>query len=65
MQMKSGFNNYHKMAIRDHHVCQNFGIPDTCGQIPKSIYLALYLLLSNFPNDFPQACYFLNRMKDG
>ena len=32
--------------------CQNFGVRDVCGKIPKSIYQASYLLPSDFPNNF-------------
>ena len=34
------------------YVCQNFGIRDVCGQIPKRIYQASYLLPIDFPNNF-------------
>ena len=33
-------------------VCQNIDVGDVLGQIPKSIYQALYLLLSDFLNNF-------------
>ena len=31
------------------YVCQNFGVDDVHGQIPKRIYQASYLLPSDFP----------------
>ena len=34
------------------YVCQNFGVRDIRGQIPKSLQQALYLLPSDFPNNF-------------
>ena len=34
------------------YVCQNFGVRDIRGQIPKSMYQASYLLPSDFPNNF-------------
>ena len=34
------------------YACQNSGVRDALGQIPKSIYQASYLLPSNFPNKF-------------
>ena len=45
-------------------VCQIFGVRDVRGQIPKSIYQALYLLPSDFPNNFSKTRSYLNRMKD-
>ena len=33
---------------------QNFGVRDIRGQIPKSIYQASHLLLSDSPNNFPK-----------
>ena len=33
------------------YVCQNFGVHDVRGQIPKHMYQA-YLLPSDFPNNF-------------
>ena len=49
-----GFDNYHEIALRDHicYVCQNFGVLDLHGQIPKSIHQASYLLPNGFPNNF-------------
>ena len=44
----SGFDSYHKIALLITYMCQNFGIPDVLGQIPKSIYQASYLLHSDF-----------------
>ena len=57
----SGFDNYLKITICDHvHVpklwCTCFTWANT-NQVP-------YLLPSNFPNNFSQACPYLNRMKD-
>ena len=34
------------------YVCQNFGVRDIHGQMPKSIYQASYLLPSDIPNNF-------------
>ena len=37
------------------YMCQNFGVRDVRGQMPKSIYQATYLLLTDFPNNiFPK-----------
>ena len=36
------------------YVCQNFGICDVHGQVPKSKYQASYLLPSGIPNNFPK-----------
>ena len=34
------------------YVCQNFGVRDVRGKIPKNIYQASYLLSSDFPNNY-------------
>ena len=34
------------------YVCQNFGVHNVHGQIPKGIYQASLLLTSDFPNNF-------------
>ena len=33
-------------------MCQNFGMRDICGQVPKSMNQMSYLLPSDFPNNF-------------
>ena len=44
--------------------CQNFGVCDVRGQIPKSIYQAPHLLPSDFPNNSFSAHSHLNKTKD-
>ena len=34
----AGFDTYYKIVVRDHVWCQDFGIHDVYGQIPKSLY---------------------------
>ena len=46
------------------YVYQNFDVGDVHGEISKSIYQASYLLPNDFPNNFSQACFYLNRKKD-
>ena len=41
-----------KLAYVITYVCQNFGVRDVRGQIPKNIYEASYLLPSDFPYKF-------------
>ena len=38
-------------------VCQNFGVHDIHGQIPKSIYQVSYLLPSDFPKNFSKSLF--------
>ena len=40
------------ITLKSPYVCQIFGVCDVRGQIPKSIYQALYLLPSDFPDNF-------------
>ena len=46
------------------YACQHFGVRDARGQIPKSVYQAAYLSSSDFLNNFYEARFYLNRMKD-
>ena len=39
------------ITLKSPYVCQIFGVRDVRGQIPKSIYQALYLLPSDFPGN--------------
>ena len=61
----AGFDNYHKIAVRDHvRVPKFYHVRDIHGQMPKSLYHASYLLPSEFLNNFFYARSCLNRMKD-
>ena len=40
------------ITLKSPHLCQIFGVRDVRGQIPKSIYQALYLLPSDFADNF-------------
>ena len=54
----SAFNNYHKIAIRITHVCQNFGVREVIEEIQKKhlsgvmCHLSGVMLPSGFPNNF-------------
>ena len=52
LYVESGFNDYYKIAIVIACMCQNFGVLDVCGQIPKSIIRRHTFLPSDFPNIF-------------
>ena len=60
----SRFDNYHKIAVRDHVRVPKFWHTNIRGQIQKSIYEASYLLPCDFSKNFSKARSYLNRMKN-
>ena len=51
-KIKSGFDNYHKIAVRDHVRLPKFWRMWRTRQIQESIYQTSYLLASDFPINF-------------